>query len=80
MRICLREQVFGPSKFKIRNFKSDVNNLIFTYKILIDKIEFRGKYQIDTKILLLKLVGNGNLTGTFCKSCIFRFYKSFMIG
>lgn len=58
-------QVFGPSTFKIRDFKIDPNNVVLTFKVGFQKLDFQGKYQINTQILLLKLVGEGNVTGNF---------------
>ncbi|XP_043525060.1 uncharacterized protein LOC122536633 [Frieseomelitta varia] len=58
-------RVSGPSTFKIRDFKADVENVVFTFKINFDKLTFQGKYQIDATILLLKVTGQGDITGTF---------------
>ncbi|XP_026826193.1 uncharacterized protein LOC105284342 [Ooceraea biroi] len=57
--------VSGPSKFEIRNFKADVSNLVFTYNLHFNQLDFRGKYKIDASILLLRLIGDGNVTGSF---------------
>ncbi|RLU22112.1 hypothetical protein DMN91_006492 [Ooceraea biroi] len=58
-------RVSGPSKFEIRNFKADVSNLVFTYNLHFNQLDFRGKYKIDASILLLRLIGDGNVTGSF---------------
>ncbi|KZC13438.1 Protein takeout [Dufourea novaeangliae] len=58
-------QVSGPSSFKIRDLKADVENVKFTFKVSFDRLSFQGKYQIDARILLLRLAGEGDLTGTF---------------
>ncbi|CAK9811441.1 Protein takeout [Anthophora quadrimaculata] len=58
-------QVSGPSSFKIRDFKADVENVVFTFKVSFDRLNFQGKYQIDARVLLLKLTGQGELTGSF---------------
>ncbi|KOC69863.1 Protein takeout, partial [Habropoda laboriosa] len=58
-------QVSGPSTFKIRDFKADVDNVVFTFKVSFDRLNFQGKYQIDARVLLLKLTGQGDLTGSF---------------
>ena len=60
-------QVFGPSKFKVQDLKADVENVIFTFKVFFDLLSFQAKYQIDARILLLTLTGQGDLTGTFRK-------------
>ncbi|XP_006620996.1 protein takeout isoform X1 [Apis laboriosa] len=58
-------RVFGPSTFKVRDLKADVENVVFTFKVNFEKLHFQGKYQIDARVLLLKLTGEGNITGTF---------------
>ncbi|XP_053996503.1 uncharacterized protein LOC128886019 [Hylaeus anthracinus] len=58
-------RVSGPSLFKIHNLKADVENVKFTFKVTFDKLTFQGKYQIDARILLLRLTGDGDLTGSF---------------
>ncbi|CAL7939391.1 unnamed protein product [Xylocopa violacea] len=58
-------EVAGPSSFKVRDFKADVENVVFNFKVGFDKLTFKGKYQIDATVLLLKLTGQGELTGTF---------------
>ncbi|XP_017755827.1 PREDICTED: protein takeout-like isoform X1 [Eufriesea mexicana] len=58
-------RVSGPSTFKIRDLKADVENVVFTFKVNFEKLNFQGKYQINTRVLLLKLTGQGELTGTF---------------
>ncbi|XP_012219405.1 circadian clock-controlled protein daywake-like [Linepithema humile] len=59
-------QVYGPSTFKIRDLKVDLkDNIIITFKVNFPKLEFRGKYRIDTQILLIRLFGEGNVTGNF---------------
>jgi len=59
--------VYGPTTFKLKDLKIDPENVVFTFKINLPKLEFRGKYQIDAQILLLKLIGEGNVTGTLRK-------------
>lgn len=57
--------MFGPSSFNIRDLKADVENVVFTFKVNFDKLSFQGKYQIDARLLLLKLTGQGDITGSF---------------
>lgn len=64
---CYFVQVSGPSTFKVRDLKADVENVVFTFKVNFEKLHFQGKYQIDARVLLLKLTGEGNITGTFSK-------------
>ncbi|XP_011879806.1 PREDICTED: circadian clock-controlled protein-like [Vollenhovia emeryi] len=71
-------EIFGPSTFKIRDFKIDPENVFLTFKVGFDKINFRGKYNINAQILLLKLVGEGGVTGSFFDyecDCILRSHK-----
>lgn len=42
----------------------DVN---FKFKVSFGILNFRGKYQIDARLLLLRLVGSGDITGNFSK-------------
>ncbi|XP_034186319.1 protein takeout isoform X2 [Osmia lignaria lignaria] len=58
-------KVSGPSRFKVRDLKADVENVKFTFKVSFERLNFEGKYQIDARILLLKLAGEGDLTGNF---------------
>nr|XP_031842130.1 protein takeout-like isoform X2 [Nomia melanderi] len=58
-------QVAGPSSFKVRDLEADVENVKFTFKVSFEKLSFQGKYQIDARILLLRLAGQGDLSGTF---------------
>ncbi|XP_011171035.1 circadian clock-controlled protein daywake [Solenopsis invicta] len=58
-------QIFGPSLFKLRDLKIDPENVLITFKVGFQKLDFRGKYKINAQILLLKLVGEGGLTGSF---------------
>ncbi|XP_012538223.1 circadian clock-controlled protein daywake [Monomorium pharaonis] len=71
-------QVFGPSTFKIRDLKIDPDNVLITFKVAFQKLDFRGKYKINAQILLLRLVGEGGLTGSFfgyeC-DCLLRSHK-----
>ncbi|OXU30231.1 hypothetical protein TSAR_013148 [Trichomalopsis sarcophagae] len=57
--------VFGPSSFKIRDLKADTNDVKFTFRVSFGKLQFKGKYSIDARLLLLRLAGSGDLTGNF---------------
>lgn len=54
--------------FKIRDLKIDPDNVFITFKVGFQKLDFRRKYQINAQILLLNIVGDGDLTGSFRKS------------
>ncbi|XP_045524689.1 protein takeout-like isoform X1 [Pieris brassicae] len=58
-------KVRGPSNFKITELKSDLNRNRFDFKLLLPKLEFAGKYKMDIQVLLLRLQGRGNITGSF---------------
>lgn len=58
-------QVWGPSNFIIEELKSDLDNNRFDFKLLLPKLNFNGKYKMDIQVLLLRLQGRGNITGTF---------------
>jgi len=51
--------------------------VFITFKIGFDKLDFKGKYQINAQILLLNIVGEGDLTGIFRKSYT-NFYSNIM--
>ncbi|XP_030022925.1 protein takeout [Manduca sexta] len=58
-------KVTGPSNFIIEELKSDLDNNRFDFKLLLPKLDFNGKYKMDIQVLLLRLQGRGNITGTF---------------
>ncbi|KAJ0181377.1 hypothetical protein K1T71_003462 [Dendrolimus kikuchii] len=58
-------KVWGPSNFVIEELKSDLDNNRFDFKLLLPKLEFNGKYKMDIQVLLLRLQGRGDITGTF---------------
>ncbi|XP_044743482.1 protein takeout-like [Chrysoperla carnea] len=58
-------RVWGPANFVIQTLESDLENNKFDFKILLPKLYFEGKYNLNARILLLNLHGNGNINGTF---------------
>ncbi|KAI4499772.1 hypothetical protein M0802_005028 [Mischocyttarus mexicanus] len=58
-------QVQGPSKFVIRDMKANTDDVSFTFKVSFPILNFKGKYQIDAKLLLLQLSGEGDVIGNF---------------
>ncbi|XP_073947418.1 circadian clock-controlled protein daywake-like [Choristoneura fumiferana] len=58
-------KVRGPSNFIIQELKSDLNKNRFDFKLLLPRLDFHGKYKMDIQVLLLRLQGRGNITGTF---------------
>ncbi|KYQ52580.1 Protein takeout [Trachymyrmex zeteki] len=67
LKLCVfgKYTIFGPSMFKIRDLKIDPDNVFITFKVGFQKLDFRRKYQINAQILLLNIVGDGDLTGSF---------------
>ncbi|XP_026323428.1 protein takeout-like [Hyposmocoma kahamanoa] len=57
--------VQGSSDFILQELKSDLVKNRFDFKILLPRLEFSGKYKMDIQVLLLRLQGRGNITGTF---------------
>lgn len=68
-RLC--SQIFGPSTFKVRDMKIDPENVVITFKVGFQKLDFKGKYKINAQVLLLNLLGEGGLSGTFRKSYVY---------
>ncbi|XP_046420967.1 circadian clock-controlled protein daywake-like isoform X1 [Neodiprion virginianus] len=58
-------EVRGPSTFKVHNLKSNLDKNSFTFRVAFDRLTFRGKYQMDARVLLLRLAGKGDVTGNF---------------
>ncbi|GBP92697.1 hypothetical protein EVAR_69836_1 [Eumeta japonica] len=49
----------------IRVNRSDLENNRFDFKLLLPRLDFSGKYKMDIQVLLLRLQGRGNITGSF---------------
>ncbi|XP_059049165.1 protein takeout-like [Achroia grisella] len=58
-------KVRGPSNFIIQELKSDLDKNRFDFKLLLPQLDFAGKYKMDIQVLLLRLQGRGNITGSF---------------
>ncbi|RVE47051.1 hypothetical protein evm_008333, partial [Chilo suppressalis] len=58
-------KVRGPSNFIIEELTSDLDKNRFDFKLLLPRLDFTGKYKMDIQVLLLRLQGRGNITGTF---------------
>ncbi|XP_046969565.1 circadian clock-controlled protein daywake-like [Vanessa cardui] len=58
-------KVRGPSNFIIQELKSDLDRNRFDFKLLLPRLDFAGKYKMDIQVLLLRLQGKGNITGSF---------------
>ncbi|KAJ2943925.1 hypothetical protein O0L34_g8246 [Tuta absoluta] len=57
--------VRGSSNFILQELHSDLAKNRFDFKLLLPKLEFAGKYKMDIQVLLLRLQGRGNITGSF---------------
>ncbi|XP_041973776.1 protein takeout-like [Aricia agestis] len=58
-------KVKGPSNFIMQELKSDLDKNRFDFKLLLPHLDFSGKYKMDIQILLLRLQGRGNISGSF---------------
>ncbi|KAK6633519.1 hypothetical protein RUM43_001099 [Polyplax serrata] len=56
-------KVFGPSNFIIKSLRANVKNSQFDFRVLLPKLSFKGDYSMNMRILLLKLQGQGVITG-----------------
>ncbi|CAG9863724.1 unnamed protein product [Phyllotreta striolata] len=57
--------VYGASAFELPNLVPDVEKNRFLFKAVIPHIFFKGDYDIDMNVLILKYKGQGPLTGNF---------------
>ncbi|XP_050309451.1 protein takeout-like [Anthonomus grandis grandis] len=57
--------VHGPSSFKILDLKPDLAKTRFLVQFTIPTLYFKGDYDIDMNVLILKYKGQGPLTGNF---------------
>ncbi|XP_022919100.2 protein takeout-like [Onthophagus taurus] len=55
--------VLGASDFEILDLKADLIKNIFYFKVNLPYLYFRGNYDLDMQILLIKLTGNGPIKG-----------------
>uniref|UniRef100_A0A336M337 CSON008823 protein n=1 Tax=Culicoides sonorensis TaxID=179676 RepID=A0A336M337_CULSO len=56
--------VRGPSQFEIEKIKVDLDSLVFDFVIFLPKLQYKGKYSLKIKLLLLDIAGKGDVTGT----------------
>jgi hypothetical protein len=57
----------------------DVDDVTFTFKVGFSKLQFKGKYSIDARLLLLRLAGSGDLTGNFSEISFLSYFNAFPI-
>ncbi|KFB38976.1 hypothetical protein ZHAS_00006505 [Anopheles sinensis] len=57
--------VSGASQFRIDNLKANLETLVFDFNLFLPKLSFKGKYNLNIKLLLLNIAGTGDLKGVF---------------
>lgn len=60
-------QLYGLSKFKIRDINFDVKNNKIALRVDFDEIQSFSDYRVKGRILILDLNGAGKANATFCK-------------
>lgn len=65
-------QVHGASNFNVTRLKANVDTLRFLIELDLPMLSINSDYEIDGKILLLRIQGTGPLTGNFtnCKGLV----------
>jgi hypothetical protein len=53
----------GASNFKIEKLKVNLNEPTFDFIIHLPKLEFKGKYDLKVRIVLVDLAGKGDIYG-----------------
>ncbi|XP_001607045.1 circadian clock-controlled protein [Nasonia vitripennis] len=56
---------YGASDFVVQKLRVDVSQLRFALDILLPHLYIEGQYEIDGRVLLLPIRGNGPMTGNF---------------
>nr|CAH7741263.1 unnamed protein product [Callosobruchus chinensis] len=56
-------KVWGPSTFEVLEMKAKHSKNRFVFRINVPKIEFKGDYDMDMNVLILKYKGEGPLLG-----------------
>ncbi|XP_058803118.1 circadian clock-controlled protein daywake [Phymastichus coffea] len=66
LKITARDvSAFGASNFIVQKLRIDLNTLRFALDILLPHLYIEGLYEIDGRVLLLPIRGNGPMTGNF---------------
>ncbi|CAG9768273.1 unnamed protein product [Ceutorhynchus assimilis] len=58
-------KVWGPSGFEIIDLKTNLKKNRFIFRVNVPNIYFKGEYDIDMSVLILKYKGKGPITGNF---------------
>ncbi|KAL7294605.1 hypothetical protein TKK_0011911 [Trichogramma kaykai] len=62
---CHNIKAYGASDFVIQKLRVDISTLRFAMDILLPHLYIEGTYEVDGRVLLLPIKGNGPLTGNF---------------
>ena len=64
--------VHGASNFTVSRLKANLDKLRFVVELDFPKLFIKGDYDVDGKVILLRLQGSGPITGTFtnCKGLV----------
>ncbi|XP_076238609.1 circadian clock-controlled protein daywake [Calliopsis andreniformis] len=64
--------VHGASNFTVQRLKANVETLRFVVELGFSKLSIEGDYDVDGKVILLRLQGSGPMTGNFsdCKGLV----------
>jgi hypothetical protein len=66
LRITARDvHAYGASDFVVQKLRVDTDKLRFALDILLPHLYIEGMYEIDGRVLLLPIKGNGPMTGNF---------------
>lgn len=69
LRITAKEvKAYGASNFLIQKIRVDLDTLRFALDILLPHLYIDGMYEIDGRVLLLPIRGNGAMTGNMTDS------------
>ncbi|XP_074040452.1 circadian clock-controlled protein daywake-like [Leptinotarsa decemlineata] len=58
-------KVWGPSSFEVLELRPEVAKNRFVFRINIPHLYFKGDYDIDINVVILKYKGQGPITGNF---------------
>lgn len=65
-------QLYGLSKFKLRDINFDLKNNRIALRVDFDEIKSFSDYRVKGRILILDLNGAGKANATFCKCIVAR--------
>jgi hypothetical protein len=66
LKITVKDvSAYGASDFVVQKLRVDLSTLRFALDILLPHLYIEGNYEIDGRVLLLPIKGNGPMTGNF---------------